>query len=274
MLGSVQMKAGRGLVVLLALALFAFVPALKARAADIKFPALTGRVVDDAHMLSDAQVQDLTAKLKALEDKNGRQLVVVTLPSLQDQTIEDYGYQLGRAWGIGQKGQNNGVLFLIAPNEKKVRIEVGYGLEPVLTDALSSILLQEKVLPRFRQGDMAQGIVDGTDALVEQLGLDDATAHQKVVDADANLAKTRALAAHRPRGSPIGAVISLIVVFFVIQSVLRGRGGWFLPFLLLGSLGRGGRDDGWGGGGGFGGDGGGFSGGGGSFGGGGSSGDW
>ena len=155
-----------------------------------------------------------------------------------------------------------------------MRIEVGYGLEPVLTDALSSILLQEKVLPRFRQGDMAQGIVDGTDALVEQLGLDDATAHQKVVDADANLAKSRALAAHRPRGSPIGAVISLIVVFFVIQSVLRGRGGWFLPFLLLGSLGRGGRDDGWGGGGGFGGDGGGFSGGGGSFGGGGSSGDW
>ena len=114
-----------------------FVAAPAAHADEIKFPELTGRVVDDANMLSPEQKADLTTRLKALQDKNGRQLVVVTLPSLQGQDIQDFGYQLGRKWGIGQKGQNNGVLFIIAPSERKVRIEVGYGLEPILTDALA-----------------------------------------------------------------------------------------------------------------------------------------
>src|SRR5689334_16592367 len=103
------------------------------------FPPLTGRVVDDAHVLDDATTTQLTAKLEDLEQRTGRQLVVVTLPSLQGYEIEDYGYQLGRAWGIGQKKLNNGVLFIIAPNEHATRIEVGYGLEPILTDALSSV---------------------------------------------------------------------------------------------------------------------------------------
>ncbi len=135
------------------------------------FPPLTGRVVDDAHVLQPQVQSDLTAKLAALEAQTGRQLVVVTLPSLQGYDISDYGYQLGRAWGIGQKGQNNGVLFIVAPTEHKVRVEVGYGLEPILTDALSSIILQEKVLPRFRAGDVQGGVVDGTDALIQQLAL-------------------------------------------------------------------------------------------------------
>src|SRR5690242_21298675 len=114
------------------------VPALAAPT----FPPLTGRVVDDAHILSEGTKTQLTQKLEDLENRTSRQLVVVTLPSLQGYEIEDYGYQLGRAWGIGQKKLNNGVLFLIAPNERKVRIEVGYGLEPILTDALSSVILQ------------------------------------------------------------------------------------------------------------------------------------
>ena len=140
------------------------------------FPALTGRVVDDAHVLSTQTQADLTAKLAALEQKNGDQLVVVTLPSLQGDEIEDYGYQLGRAWGIGQKGKDNGVLFIVAPNEKKVRIEVGYGLEGVMTDALSSVILQRTVLPKFRDGDVEGGVVAGTNAIVSQLGLDPAQA--------------------------------------------------------------------------------------------------
>ena len=130
------------------------------------FPALTGRVVDDAHVLSPATAAGLDQKLADLEAKTGRQLVVVTLPSLQGYDIADYGYQLGRAWGIGQKGQNNGVLFIVAPTEHKVRIEVGYGLEPILTDALSSVILQNEVLPKFRSGDVEGGVVAGTDALV------------------------------------------------------------------------------------------------------------
>jgi uncharacterized protein len=268
-------RIGQGIVALAAVLFLAFAPALGARAADLRFPELTGRVVDDAHVLSDQQKSELAAELKALEDKNGRQVVVATVSSLQGQTIEDYGYQLGRTWAIGHKGQNDGVVFLIAPNEKKVRIEVGYGLEPVLTDALSSVILQQKVLPRFREGDLAQGVVDGTGAIVEQLGLDDAEARQRVQEASVKRMEA-ARSAERRHSNPLGGLISIIIIIFVLQAVLRGRGGWFLPFLILSSL-RGGRGGGWGdgdGGGWGGGDGGGFSGGGGSFGGGGASGDW
>ena len=258
-----------------AVLVLAFVPAPAAFADDIKFPVLTGRVVDDAHMLSDEQKATLTAQLKALEEKNGRQLVVVTLPSLQGQEISDFGYQLGRKWGIGQKGENNGVLFIIAPSERKVRIEIGYGLEPVITDALSSQILQTAVLPKFRAGDMPGGIMDGTTALTEQLGLDDATAHARVVQAE-----QAPRPSHRSGGNPIGALFTLMIVFFAISSIFRrgrnGGVGWFWPLLFLLSLGRGGRggDDWGGGGGGFGGGDDNFGGGGGSFGGGGSSGSW
>ena len=248
----------------LLLAFFA-VPAIAAPT----FPALTGRVVDGAHVLSAQTQADLTAKLADLETKTGRQLVVVTVPSLQGDEIEDYGYQLGRAWGIGQKGQNNGVLFIVAPTEHKVRIEVGYGLEPILTDALSSVILQEQVLPKLRTGDTEGGIVAGTNALITQLTLDPATAQ-------ANVAK--ATQAAKPHGVPFGAIFGLIIFFIVFSSIFRRHGGggmgWLLPLMILNSGSRGG---GWGGGdgGGFGGGGGGgFSGGGGSFGGGGASGSW
>jgi uncharacterized protein len=234
------------------------------------FPTLTGRVVDAAHVLSPEVQADLTAKLAALEAKTGRQLVVVTLPSLQGYDIEDYGYQLGRAWGIGQKDKDTGVVFIVAPAEKKVRIEVGYGLEPVLTDALSSVILQEQVLPKFRSGDISGGVVAGTNALVQQLGLDPATAQANAVQAER--------APPRRQHEGLGAIVSFLLVIFVLSAVFRGgrRGGgmgWALPLMFLGGLGGGDRrDDDWGGGGG--GDGGGFSGGGGSFGGGGASGGW
>lgn len=260
------------LSLILAALLLAFAPAA-ASAEDIRFPELTGRVVDEAGLLSADQKAELSQRLKALEDKNGRQLVVVTLKSLQGQEIADYGYQLGRHWGIGKKGQNNGVLLIVAPEERRVRIEVGYGLEPVLTDALSSVIIQTKIVPKFRAGDMAGGVIDGADAIAEQLGLDDAEARQRVAEATA-LQQQRAVH-HRRSGSPIGALITLFFVFVVVSSIFRrgGGGGWFWPLLILSSLGRGGgRDDGWGGGGG--GDSDSFGGGGGSFGGGGSSGSW
>ena len=252
-----------GLMLGLMLALVA-VPALAAPT----FPALTGRVVDDAHVLTPQTQADLTAKLADLETKTGRQVVVVTLPDLQGYEIEDYGYQLGRAWGIGQKGQNNGALFIVVPSEHKVRIEVGYGLEPVLTDALSSVILQEQVLPKFRAGDVNGGVTAGTDAIISQLSLDPATAQANVAKA------TQQAQPHR--GIPIAAIFALFIMFIVFAQIFRGHGGgglgWLLPLMILNSGSRGG----WGGGGdgGFGGGGGGFSGGGGSFGGGGASGSW
>ena len=254
-----------------ALVLLALFFAVAAHAAP-KFPALSGRVVDDAHVLSADTQQQLTSQLADLESKTGRQVVVVTLPSLQGYAIEDYGYQLGRTWGIGQKGQNNGALLMVAPSEHKVRIEVGYGLEPVLTDALSSVILQEKVLPKFRSGDIQGGVVDGTAALVQQLSLPDDQARQNVAHAEAQPA--------RPRGaheSPISIIFAGFILFWFLAAFIGALGGrrggrsslWLLPLIFSGG---GPRD--WGDRGGWGGGGGGFSGGGGSFGGGGASGGW
>src|SRR6185295_9091697 len=149
-------------------ALLAFLVLVTPAWAAPKFPALTGRVVDDAGILSSDTKTGLTEKLAALEQKTSRQLVVVTVPSLQGYEISDYGYQLGRAWGIGQAKLNNGILFLVAPNEHKTRIEVGYGLEPIITDAFSSVVVQTQVLPKFRSGDFNGGVVAGANALIEQ----------------------------------------------------------------------------------------------------------
>jgi uncharacterized protein len=232
--------------------------------ADPTFPELNGqRVVDDAHILPAATQADLTQKSADLEAKTGDQLVVVTVPSLQGDSIEDFGYKLGRHWAIGQKDKNNGVLFIVAPTEHKVRIEVGYGLEDVMTDALSSVILQEKVLPKFRQGDYAGGTTAGVDAVIQQLTLDKGQAQANV--------KAAAAQQQRPHNLPIGAILALIFIFFIITRVLR-TGLW--PLLFLAGSGRGGGWSDSGGGGWGGGGGGGFSGGGGSFGGGGASGGW
>jgi uncharacterized protein len=247
-------------------------PAFAAAPAGPQFPELSGRVVDAAHVLSPQVQADLTAKLAALEQTTSRQLVVVTLPSLGGYEIEDYSNQLLRHWQIGQKGLNNGALFVVVPSEHKVRIEVGYGLEPLLTDAMSSVILQRAVIPKFRAGDIQGGIVDGTGALIQQLSLDRSTAEaQAAAAADAPVM-------HHHHRSPLAGLIPLIIIFFVFSSIFRGRRGgggglgWILPLMFLG----GGRGGGWGGGdgGGWGGGGGGFSGGGGSGGGGGASGGW
>ncbi len=254
------------------LALVAVLFALPALA-DPKFPPLTGRVVDDAQILSPQVEQDLTTKLENLETTTGRQLVVATVPSLQGYPIEDYGYQLGRTWGIGEKGKNTGVILLVAPTDRKVRIEVGYGLEPVLTDALSSVIIQSAILPKFRDGDMEGGIVAGSEALVEQLSL-------PADQAKARVAEAARPEHHKARGSPIVGFLIFLFVVFVFSNLFRGRRGRSglgsaLPWIILGALNNGGRGGGWSGGGSdWGGGGGGFSGGGGSFGGGGSSGSW
>ncbi len=233
-----------------------------------KFPPLSGRVVDSAHMLSPEVQQQLTTELADLEQQTGRQFVVATVPDLEDLPIEDYGYQLGRAWGIGQKGSNDGVLLIVAPNDRKVRVEVGYGLEPVLTDALSSLVIQTKILPNFRAGRMEAGVVAGTEALIQQLALPDDEAKARVAAASQQVAKHKGSDA-----AQLPVFLLLLLGFWIITGILGGgrRGGLLgiLPYLLLGSGGFGGGR----GGGDFGG-GGGFSGGGGSFGGGGSSGSW
>ena len=252
------------------------------------FPPLTGRVVDQAHLLTAAQVQDLTSKSEALEAQNGAQLVVVTVNSLEGYPVEDYGYRLGRAWGIGQKGKDNGIILLVAPNERKVRIEVGYGETPNLTDAMSGLIIREQILPHFKQDppDYGGGIEAGADAIIKQVSLPPEEAQKNVAEAE-----KAQLQRHRSGGSPLPALFWFMVLGFVLLSMIRrGRGrryrrrhGGISPWVVLwglNELSRGSRNSGswgggssWGGGGGWSG-GGGFSGGGGSFGGGGASGSW
>jgi uncharacterized protein len=239
------------------------------------FPKLTGRVVDEAHLLSPEQIAALDAKLAALETQSQRQMVIATIPDLEGYEIEDYGYRLGRAWGIGDKGRNDGVLLIVAPNQRKVRIEVGYGLEGILTDALTSVIISREVVPRFKANDYPGGIAAATDQLIAQLQLPEDEARKVAADAAA-----QAKQAKRPRFDAGTVIFLLIFFFFFVLPFLRAmRGGGRRtgsPGVMIfpsGGWSSGGSD--WGGSGGSDwGGGGGFSGGGGSFGGGGSSGSW
>ncbi|HYW17074.1 MAG TPA: TPM domain-containing protein [Allosphingosinicella sp.] len=250
-----------------------------APAAAQDFPKLTGRVVDGANIIPPADEAALVQKLEAVETASSRQLVVATVPSLQGNDIADYGYQLGRHWGIGQKGANNGMILLVAPNDKKVRIDVGYGLEPIMTDALSHQIITQQILPAFKRGDFPGGINAGADAIIAQLQAPPEQAEQKALAA-------QQAQRQRGRNSGGGSIFPLIfwgAVFLVfilpmIRGGRRGRrhrrdSGVWVWGPGLGGVDWGGGGGGFGGGG-FGGGGGGFGGGGGSFGGGGASGGW
>ncbi len=156
-----SVEAGRLLRASLLLALVLLFGSLSVAQAAPKFPELTGRIVDNANLLTPEDKAAIEAELKAIEDKSTDQVVVVTLPDLGGYAIDDYGYQLGRHWGIGQKGKDNGALLIVAPNDRKVRIESGRGLEAHLTDAMSRIIIENAILPKFRRGDFSGGIRDG-----------------------------------------------------------------------------------------------------------------
>ena len=234
------------------------------------FPKLDGRVTDAAGILPAATRADLDAKLAALEKATTIQLVVATVPDLQGYEIDEYGYQLGRTWGIGQKGSNNGALLIVAPNEKKVRIEVGYGLEGVLTDALTSQIIRRNIVPSFRAGDMAGGVAGGTDAMIKLLELPADQRQQAALDA----AASERQGSGRRSSNGFGTIIWLIIIIlWLVVAVVRHKPGRRSGANIIWGPGIGGG--GWGGGGGgWGGGGGGFGGGGGGFGGGGSSGGW
>ncbi len=232
------------------------------------FPAPTGRVTDAAGIIPDDLEARLTQKLAALEQQSGPQFVVATIPDLQGYDIADYGYRLGREWGIGDKERNDGVLLIVAPNERKVRIEVGYGLEPVLTDGLSWQIINNDIVPRFKAGDMPGGIEAGADAIVTQLGLPPDQAQQIAQDAGTSDYYRPAIPPEVPF---FGMIILFLFVIPFIRTVYKRRRypskvGRAFIWDFLDNMPRGSGSGGSSGGG--------FSGGGGSFGGGGSSGSW
>nr|WP_116092464.1 TPM domain-containing protein [Sphingomonas crusticola] len=263
------------------------------------FPKFTGLVVDAANVLPADRKAALEAKLEALQQQTNHQLVVATIPDLQGYELADYGYRLGRAWGVGLKGADNGIILFIAPNEQPghrgPRIEVGDGLEGVVTDALSSVIINTRMMPLLKAGDVPGAIDAGADALIQQLSLPDDQAKARAAAAVAEYDK-----AHSARRSnshiPFGAIIWFVIIGFILLSHLGRRGGrryargggsnwpvWLWAASEIANSSRssgsswggsswGGGDSG-GGGGGWGG--GGFTGGGGgSFGGGGASGSW
>jgi len=228
------------------------------------FPVLSGRVVDDAGLLSAPDRDALTRSLADLEAKTTDQLVVVTLKTLQNRPIEDYGYQLGRAWGIGQKDKDSGALLIVAAAERKVRIEVGYGLEGTLTDAATKIIIEDTILPRFKAGDFPGGIKAGV-AAIAQLLVGDANGTRPVAPSS--------VSADQRQSAPMPVWLVIVlglagVGLLIFCTVTGGRGPCSVimqVLFLLALSGRGGSSRGSSSS---------FSGGGGSFGGGGSSGSW
>jgi uncharacterized protein len=265
--------ASAGAVALrLALALIVLGLSLGFAAAAPKFPALTSRIVDEANLFSPEDRRALELELQGLEEKSSDQLVIYTARSLQGYEIEDFGYQLGRAWQIGQKGKDNGVVLIVAPNERKVRIEVGRGLEPQLTDVMSKLIIENAILPAFRRGDFTAGIKAGVRDI------------RDVLLGDAEAVKERARSAAKREGAPGLSPALIFLIFFILMALVlirtearqtahpsrvnrgRNRRDPGPPIIIPGSWGSGSGS--------WGGSGGGFSGGGGSFGGGGASGSW
>lgn len=229
----------------------------------MNIPALKGRVNDYAGVLNSSQKEQLETFLQDAENKTSSQVVLLTINSLEGEALEDYSMQVVENWKVGQKEFNNGILVLVAVAEKKIRIEVGYGLESIITDMKSGYIIREIILPYFKKGDYYGGLNQGLTALTGLISKEFEISPEQ-------LAKYQKAS---KRGGGIHIPFSLIIfIIIVILNIVKSgsRGGRF---------GRGGGifyGGGGFGGGGFtiGGGGGGFSGGGGSFGGGGSSGSW
>jgi len=264
-------------------------------------PSLTGRVVDLAHVLPSNTVESLTARLKAHEETTSNQVTVLVLPSLEGEPLESYSHRVATTWKLGQKGADNGVLLLVAMKERKIRIEVGYGLEGALTDARSAQIIRGEIVPRFRAGDAPGGVAAGVDAILKTIEGTYQSTEKAAPEQDTDVIGQVVVAVivglvvglglmsvHRLLGPVAGTGLSLLLAPWLVPALITG-GVTLLLLTLISATGAGGRgrgrhgeDDwiwyssrsgGWGGGS-IGSGGGGFSGGGGGFGGGGASGNW
>jgi uncharacterized protein len=229
-------------------------------ASTANFPALTGRIVDQANIIPAETRNAIEPKLADLESKSGIQLVVATVASLDGQEIEPYANELFRTWKLGEKTKNNGVLLLVAPNERRVRIEVGYGLEGTLTDALSKVIITNAIAPRFKTGDFGGGISRGVDDVITVLTTDASEWQQR----------PSLRLDNQQNSDPVSWLLIAGLIALVTLLIVSPGFRWFFLNVALNMLLNSGGSRG---GGGFS-SGGGFSGGGGSSGGGGASGSW
>ena len=185
------------------------------------FPALTGPVVDAANVIPDDVEARIGQKLVALKTQSQRQMQVVTVASLEDYDIADYANRLFRSWQLGDKERNDGVMLVIAPNQRRMRIEVGYGMEPIITDGFSFLVINKIITPRFKAGDLPGGIEAGTDALIEQMTLPPDQAAQ--LGAQANAQQRQQAKQHFNPASLVW--IFVFLMFFILPMIRRMRGG-------------------------------------------------
>lgn len=199
----------------------------------VDVPLLSGRVVDSAELLSPTVRNALSARLKAHEDATGNQIVVLTVPTLEGDSIEPYAVRVFETWKLGKKGKDNGVLLIAVPKERKLRIEVGYGLEGVLTDAVTSRIIRNVIAPEFKAGNFDQGMDAGVNALIGQL-------EGKGADALPEPAATKSAAASMPKPSMsmgerflFGAFIFGIIGLFTVIALFVPGVGWFMYLFLI-----------------------------------------
>ena len=267
----------------------------------LEVPTLTGRVIDLAHVLPPDTVESLTARLKAHDETTSNQVAVLVLPSLEEEPLESFSHRVSTTWKLGQKGTDNGALLLVAMKERKIRIEVGYGLEGVLTDARSAQIIRQDIVPRFRAGDIPGGVTAGVAAILKSIEGTYQASEEKAPELNSDVMGQVVVAVivglivgvvlmnvHRLLGPAAGTGLSVLLAPWLVPALITG-GITLLLLMLIGAVSTGGggrgrhrgddwvwyssRGGGWGGGS-FGGGGGGFSGGGGDFGGGGASGNW
>lgn len=201
-------------------------------------PYLTGRVNDNARIMSEATRNSLSEKLKEHEIRTTNQVVILTVPSLEDESIEDYAYKVFNEWKLGQKDKDNGILIVVVPNERRMRIEVGYGLEGTLPDILAGRIIQNIMAPRFRDGDFDTGITEGVNAVITILeGADpaimDGLAETSGSPETSNFADLES--PDMPLGMRIllGAFIFGIIGLFTILGILTPGFGWFMYLFLI-----------------------------------------
>lgn len=198
-----------------------------------EIPYLTGRVNDNAQILSSETVQSLTAMLKSHEEKTGNQIAILTIHSLEGENIEDYAFRVFNEWKLGQKEKDNGILIVVAPNDRRMRIEVGYGLETILPDGKAGQIIRNIMTPRFRQGDYNGGIQEATRAIVEVLEgrhLEELEEPEKKVGSPHFEIETPnfSIAARILLGAFIFGIIGLFTAIGLLTP-----GGWFLYFFLI-----------------------------------------
>jgi uncharacterized protein len=201
-------------------------------------PYLTGRVNDNAQILSENTRKSLADTLKEHENRTTNQIVILTIPSLEGESIEDFANKVFNEWKLGQKDKNNGVLIVIVPDERKMRIEVGYGLEPALTDLSSGRIIRDIMAPRFREGDFDGGITDGTLAVISILNGNELPESPAVYDKADSSVQSNISGFENPDMSIamrilLGAFIFGIIGLFTVIGVLTPGVGWFLYLFLI-----------------------------------------